>query len=182
MSASQQRQAEAKPRAHRVSFRLQELSGGAGRGPGGHHRGPPGGAGPGPAKRMFAGRPRSRSVPQFPHLGPGRTRGSGAGATSSPVSGQLAVARAQEPGQHRGAFPAQGDPGPDDSGSLRKRASRSAQARREAPPHPLQGGLAVGDLETAAAAHADSQAIYTNFRERSDELRLEWAGPGGRAL
>ena len=143
---------------------------------------PPGGAGRAPATRMCAGRSRSRSVPQFPHLGPERTRGSGAGATSSPVSGQLAIARAQEPGQHRGAFPAQGDPGPDDSGSLRKRASSSAQARREAPPRPLQRGPAVGDLETAAAAHADSQAIYTNFRERSDELRLEWAGPGGRAL
>lgn len=72
----------------------------------------------------------------FPHLGPGRTRGSGARATSSPVSGQLAVARAQEPGQHRGTFPAQGDPGPADSGALRRRASRGAQARREAPPCP----------------------------------------------
>lgn len=84
------------------------------------------------------GRPRRRSVPQFPHLGPGRTRGPGAVAASSPVSGQLAVARAHEPFQHSGAVSAQGDPGPAGSGVLRRRGPSSAQARREAPPRPAR--------------------------------------------
>ena len=129
-SASQQRQTKAKPGAHRISFQAPgaepEVLGADWVGTVAAPRQSDSGSGASHAR----GRPRRRSVPQFPHLGPGRTRGPGAVAASSPVSGQLAVARAQEPFQHSGAVPAQGDPGPAGSGALRRSGRRSAQAHR----------------------------------------------------
>lgn len=97
-------------------------------------------------------------------------------AASLPVSGQLAVARTQEPAQHCGAVLAQGDPGPLGSDALRRRDRRCAQALKEAPPR--LGGLTARDPEPTAAGRSDLEDICSRFRGGSEDRTLEWAGLG----